>query len=318
MGKKGKKILIFGGAGFLGANLVRYCLKEGAVVTVVDSFEPMLKSTKASLKEVLGAISFIQGDIRDESLLKRVIPGQDFIFQCAAQTSHTLSLEQPIFDAEVNCIGNLKILTALRDHNPDAVIVYPSTSTLIGKAVGDVIDETHGEKPLDIYSAHKGVVEKYFRIFNKVYDLKTAVVRFANLYGPFGRDDPMFGFANYFIQQAHAGKTITIFGKGDQTRNVMFVDDAIDAMWIAAEKPELFGETYFATHPDHYTIREFAEAVGAVWGSADIQYVSWPDVRKRIEIERVLYSSARFSSLTGWKPNYSLAEGLKETKRRMA
>lgn len=318
MKKDEKNVLIFGGAGFLGANLVRRCLNDGASVTVVDSLEPMLKGSKESLKAVLGKITFIQGDIRDDKLLKKVIPGQDIIFQCAAQTSHALSIEKPIFDTEVNCIGNLKILAALRDYNKDAVIVYPSSSTMIGKAVNDVIDETHGEKPLDIYSANKGVAEKYYRIFSKVYDLKTVVLRFANLYGPLGRNDPMFGFANYFIQLANADSTVQIFGSGEQSRNVMFVDDAIDAMLTAVSKPELFGEAYFATHPDHYTVREMAEVIVEVFGRGKIKYIPWSDMRKRIEVEKVLFSSARFSSLTGWRPKYSLEEGLKLTKERMA
>src|SRR5258708_6820766 len=105
-----KNILILGGAGFLGANLVRRVLAEKDIkVTVVDSLEPALQSTTLSLKDVLENITFIQGDMRDEKLLKDVIPSQHIIFNCAAQTSHPLSLKNPILDAEINCVGNLKL-----------------------------------------------------------------------------------------------------------------------------------------------------------------------------------------------------------------
>lgn len=318
LAKKPANILIFGGAGFLGANLVRHCLKQApdATITVVDSLEPSMKSSADSLKAVADRITFIQGDIRDAALLKRLVPGQDLIFNCAAQTSHTRSFEDPIFDAEVTCIGNLRLLTAMRDYNREAVVVYPSSSTVVGKAVGDVIDESHGERPLDIYSTNKGVAEKYYRVFHNVYDIKTVVLRFANLYGPYGKNDPAFGFVNYFIGQAQAGKPITIYGEGDQTRNVMFVDDATDIMWQSAFRPELIGEVYFATHYEHHSVREIAEAIVEVFGKSAIELVPWPDIRKRIEIEKVLFSSARLYGLTGWKPRYSLREGLTLTKER--
>lgn len=318
LAKKPNRILIFGGAGFLGANLVRHCLSQapGATITVVDSLEPSMKSTTDSLKSVADNITFIQGDIRDPELLKKVVPGQDLIFNCAAQTSHTRSFEDPIFDTEVTCIGNLRLLTAMRDYNREAVVVYPSSSTVVGKAIGDVIDESHGEKPLDIYSTNKGVAEKYYRVFHNVYDIKSVVLRFANLYGPFGKNDPEFGFVNYFIGQAQAGKPITIYGEGEQTRNVMFVDDATDIMWQAAFRPELIGEVYFATHDEHHSVREIAEAIVAVFGQSQIEFVAWPDIRKRIEIEKVLISSARLQQLMGWKARYSLKEGLALTKAR--
>ena len=314
-----KRILIFGGAGFLGANVVRHCLEQApeATITVVDSLEPAMKSTTDSLKSVADRITFIKGDIRDAGLLKQVVPGADMIFNCAAQTSHPKSFEDPVFDTEVNCIGNLRLLTAIRDYNRDATVVYPSSSTVIGKAIGDVIDESHGEKPLDIYSTNKGVAEKYYRVFHKVYDIKTVVLRFANLYGPYGKNDPAFGFVNYFIGQANEGKPITIYGEGGQTRNVMFVDDATNIMWQAAFRPELIGEGYFAAHHDHHSVKEIAEAIVETFGHGRIEYVPWPDLRQRIEIEKVLISSARLHGLTGWRPKHSLREGLALTKQRI-
>ena len=312
-----KKVLIFGAAGFVGSNLVRKSLAEDAEVTAVDSLEPLLKSTMDSLAPVLPRINFIKGDIRDQQLPKQEVPDQDIIFNCAAQTSHPLSVQNPVWDTTITCIGQLRLLEAMRDYNPNAVLVYPSSSTVIGKAVGDVIDESHGERPLDIYSANKGVAEKYCRIFHKVYDLKSVVLRFPNLYGPLGKNDPAFGFINYFIHQAAADKPIEIWGEGLQTRNAMFVDDATDIMWQAAYNPKLVGETYFAVHHDHHTVREVADMIVNVFGRGKIDLKPWPDFRKRIEIEHVLFSGAKLHYHTNWRPQYSLPEGLRLTKQRM-
>src|SRR5437660_3926983 len=105
------RVLVVGGAGFLGVNLVRRCLEEkDNVVTVLDSLEPRLRATTDNLREVWEQIRFVRGSMTDEPLMAEVIQGQDVIFNCAAQSSHPLSLQDPLFDAEVNCLGNLKFL----------------------------------------------------------------------------------------------------------------------------------------------------------------------------------------------------------------
>ncbi len=315
---KTDNVLILGGAGFLGANLVRFCLKQPKVkLTVVDFLDPRLKSFKENLKDVLAKIKFIKGDIRNADFLRKVVPGQRVIFNCAAQTSHSLSLNDPIFDADVNCIGTLQLLQAVKNYNPEAVVIYTSSSTVLGKTLSDLADENHVERPLDIYSANKSVAEKYHRIFRNVHGLKTVCLRFANLYGPFGKGSPDYGFVNYFISQAARGKPITIYGDGAQTRNLMFVDDAIEAMWSAIDNPRLYGETFFATHHEHHSIKDVAEAIVEVFGRGKVEYISWPDFKKRIEVGHVLLSSARFHYLTNWRPKYSLKDGLRLTRLRM-
>ena len=308
-------ILIIGGAGFLGANLVRRCLAESAnKITVMDSLDPHLHATTENLKEIWRQIRFVRGDMRDETLLAEVVQGQDIIFNCAAQTSHPLSIQYPLLDADINCIGNLKLLEAMRLLNKDAVVVYTSSSTVTGKALTEIVDEDHGERPLEIYSANKGVAEKYYRIYHTIHDLKTVVLRFANLYGPYGKGCPEFGFVNYFIHLALINQEIKIFGSGEQSRNVMYVEDAAEAMWLAAREPKLFGETYFATGDEYFSVKEIADTIVAVMKRGSVAHIEWPEERRRIEIERVRISSARLRSITNWQPRYSFEQGLEKTK----
>lgn len=311
-------ILIIGGAGFLGSNLVRRCLQDPSNrVTVLDSLEPRLRTTSDNLQEVWKEIRFVRGSMADEPLIAELVQDQDVIFNCAAQTSHPLSLQDPLFDAEINCIGNLRLLEAIRLLNKSATVVYTSSSTVIGKAIGDIVDETHGEKPLDIYSANKGVAEKYYRIYNRVHDLRTVVLRFANLYGPFGKGFPEFGFVNYFIHQARNGQEIRIFGSGHQRRNVLYAEDATEILYLAAQNSGLIGEVFFATHEEHLTVLEMAQAIVAEFGQGQINNVEWPDERRRIEIESVCFSSRRLRSLIAWKPQYSFAQGIARTRMIM-
>ena len=309
------KILIIGGAGFLGANLVRRCLREpGNSVTVLDSLEAQLRGSTENLHEVWDRIRFVRGSMGDEPLIAEMVQEQDVIFNCAAQTSHPLSLQDPLFDAEINCLGNIKLLEAVRLMNRKAVVIYTSSSTVIGKAVGDVIDETHGEKPLDIYSANKGVAEKYYLIYNRVHDLRTIVLRFANLYGPYGKAYPEFGFVNYFISLAWNDQEIGIFGSGEQTRDVMYVEDAVDVLYQAAGEPRLIGDIFFAAHDEQHTVAEIAREIIRVFGRGRLTTIEWPEERKRIEVESVRISSERLRRITGWRARYSLEEGLRKTR----
>ncbi len=308
--------LVIGGAGFLGANLVRRLLAEpDASVTVLDFLDPFLKSSIENLRDVWGRIRFVRGDMADDPLIAELVRDKSVIFNCAAQTSHPLSLQDPLRDAEINCIGTLKVLEAVRQLNPKAVVVYTSSSTVIGRAEGDLVDEKHGERPLDIYSANKGVAEKYHRIYHRVHDLKTVVLRFANLYGPYGKGFPEFGFLNYFIHLAWSGKTIDVFGAGGQTRNVLYVEDAVEAMLAAAREPKLYGEAWFAAHEQHLSVIEIAREIVRVLERGAVNQVEWPETRKRIEIDSVRISSEALRSVMAWRPRYSFAEGLERTRR---
>lgn len=309
------KILIIGGAGFLGSNLVRRCLSETVEeLTVMDSLDPHLYSTTSNLTEVWEKIRFVRGDLRDETLLAHIVQRQDVIFNCAAQTSHPLSIQYPLLDAEINCLGNLKLLEAVRLLNKRAVVVYTSSSTVIGKALHEVVDEDHWERPLEIYSANKGVAEKYYRIYHTIHDLNTVVLRFANLYGPYGKGYPEFGFINYFIHLAWRNKEIEIFGSGGQTRNVMYVGDAADILWRIAGEKNLAGETYFATGMEHLSVAEIAKKIVSVLGRGKVIHIDWPEERRRIEIEDVKFSSARLQSAVNWKPCWDFESGLRKTK----
>lgn len=311
-------ILILGGAGFFGANLVRRCLSDNKNrVTVVDSLDPRLKSSLENLQEVSASIKFVKGDIRDPTLMERVVKGQEVIFNCAGQTSHPISLSDPLFDAEINCFGNLQVLEAVRKCNKDVRIIYTSSSTIIGKAVGATVTEAHSEYPLDIYSANKCVAEKYYYIYHKVHDIKTLSLRFANLYGPYGKGNAEFGFINYFIWLAANNQEIAIFGDGSQTRNVMYVEDAADLVYHCVSNDALYGDVYFAVHKEHYPVLEIAKEIVSVFGKGRLSKKRWPQIRKRIEIGDAIISGAKLYYETQWEPKFNLREGLIRTKKIM-
>jgi len=308
-------ILILGGAGFVGNNLVRYYLKKtGSKITVVDSLDNRLKSDITNLNPILNKIKFIKGDILDRKLMENAVKNQHIIINCAGQTSHPLSLQDPAYDIKINCLGNISVLEAVRKINPTTKLIYISSSTIIGKATNENVDETHQELPLDIYSANKGVAEKYYYIYHKVYGLKTLSLRFANLYGAYGKGYSEFGFINYFISLAQQSKPIPIFGDGKQIRNVMYVEDLCELIFRCSSKSDLFGKVFFAVHQEHYSIKQIAQAIINTFRKGQIIISPWPEVRKKIEIDNVIINGKRLYDKLKWKPRYNLSEGLKRTK----
>jgi UDP-glucose 4-epimerase len=310
------KVLIVGGAGFVGVNLARCCVIDESSVTVVDSLDPRLGSTVDAVKALGERVRFVHGDMRDAGVMAELVRGHDVIVNCAGQTSHPLSMEDPQLDVALNCAGTLALLETVRQHNRDAVVIYTSSSTVTGKAVSLPIDETHREAPLDIYSANKLAAEKYHRIYHTAHGLKTIILRFANLYGPFGKGMPAFGFVNYFIHLAATDQEIRIFGPGEQLRNMLYVGDACELI-LRAARITTYGEPLFAVHDEHLSVRAIAQQIIAAFGRGKQTHVEWPEDRKRIEVDDVRISGARLCELTDWAPRYSFREGLAETRAIM-
>ena len=310
------KILILGGAGFLGTHLVQAWGGEPKIqITLLDTFENRSENSLSFFQDLETSIRIIQGSILNQKLMEQIIPEHDVIYNLAAQTSHTVSLKNPFLDTEVNCLGALRILECVRLIHPKALVIYPSSTTAVGKSQEEIIDEHHAEKPLDIYSANKGVAEKYHQIYHHVHGLKTIVFRFGNLYGPYGKNSPRFGFINYFIHQAINDEAISIYGTGSQIRNVLYAEDAAQLLKNSALQPnKLLGQLVQATSPYHHSVQEIAQSIIRVFQSGYISYKPWPRERKKIEIESVRFSSEKIRALTGWSALTDLEAGLKKTK----
>lgn len=312
------RILILGGAGFLGTHTVRRCLSiPDAEVTVLDSLEFLPGHLPQNSKSVWDRITYIRGSICNSKLLKDLAPSQDIIFHCAAQSSHTQSIQDPLRDAEINIEGTLKVLEALRHYNRNCVLIYPSSTSVIGKSEESVIDESHPLRPLDIYSIHKAACEQYIETYHRLYRLKTVSLRFGNLYGAFGKPEPEFGFINHFIAQAFANDTLKIFGRGTQMRNIMHGQDAADLMIRAAFTPELLGQTWMATSPFHLPIIDIAASIVRVFQSGKIVHVPWPEDRAAIEIGSVFFSSSALRKKIQWDQDTDFENGLQKTRAMM-
>lgn len=310
----GQRVLITGGLGFIGSNLAHQCLELGAQVSIYDCLDRRSGGNIYNADDIKDSVQIIFNDIRSSEGLSTAVINKEIIFNCAAFTSHPNSMKDPLIDIEVNCKGVINLLETARRSNPEAKIVHIGTSTQIGEMRLNPVTEMHPEFPVDIYSANKSVSEKYVLIYGSAYQMRTTVVRLANVFGPRSNiKNSDFGFINYFIGLALQGKELTVFGKGDQLRNISYVDDCTAALIIASQSEKSNGEVFFAVTDKQYDVAEIArEITNAIGGT--VKFVEWPKDREAIEIGDAVISNQKIKSVLGWAPRVDLANGLIKTK----
>lgn len=313
-GLDNQKILITGGFGFIGSNLAHACLQAGAQVTIYDCLDPNSGGNLFNIAGLRGKVDIIRSDVLNFSELCRVIDDKNVVFNCAASTSHPFSMREPWVNNDVNSKAVINLLEAMRRFNREVKLVHIGTTTQLGRLNYKPADEYHAEFPTDIYSASKSVSEKFVLIYGRAYGIPVTVVRLPNVFGPRAAiHSPEFTFNNFFIGLALQGREITVFGKGEQLRNVLYVDDAVSALMMASQSDATTGEVFFAVGDDHYSVARIAEETVRHIGTGTVRYVAWPDERKAIEVGDAVLSNRKFKDLVAWSPRTSLEDGLRIT-----
>jgi len=310
-----RKVLITGGLGFIGSNLAIKCQELGMDVTVLDNLDSYSGGNPINLDNYTADIRIVSGDILDYELLTQMILDKDLIFNCAASTSHGYSMREPWLHSDVNSRGVINLLEAIKQRNRDAALVHLGTTTQLGPLQYRPADENHPEFPTDVYSATKMVSEKYVLIYAKAYGLNATVIRLPNVFGPRAAiHSADFAFNNYFVGLALQDKQITVYRPGNQLRNVLYVDDAVNALLTVTESSESVGETLFAVGDQHYSVKTIAERICQVLGGS-VKMVEWPKTAKAIDVGDAVITNAKIKRVLGWAPCITLDEGLVRTKR---
>jgi len=310
---RGKRVLVTGGLGFIGSNLVRRLVGLGASVTVIDACFPDQGANLFNVKDVLDEIILVVSDIGSVDEISSYIVDQELVFNLAACTSHIGSLHNPLQDLERNCVSQLLFLNALRELSPQTRILYTGSRSQYGCPVYLPVDEKHPLKPVDINGVHKTTVEEYHRLFDELYKLRYTSLRLTNIYGP--RHQMHYdgqGFLNWFIRQALSGQDICVFGDGKQERDFLYVDDVVDALLLVAPDERCEGEIFNLVSGIPISVAEAAEAVSDLTGTK-WHCIPYPPDRSLVEPGNIRLDGSCLQELLKWKPACDFQDSLEET-----
>lgn len=309
-----QNVLITGGLGFIGSNLAHKLVSLGANVTIYDALLPQYGGNLANVKEIKEKIRDVRADVRDFDKLKEQVKDQDVIFNCAAQVSHIESMNDPYSDIAINCLGTINLLEAARKFNDDVKIVYTGTRSQIGKTEFSPADEKHPEFPMDIYSANKSAAEKYHLIYYRSYGIPTTSLRISNVYGPRAQvKQKGYGIINYLIRMALQNEVITVYEPGTQKRDLIYIDDVVDSMILAAQSDQANGEVFFVGSGKETAFVNIVKLIIDIAGCGTWKFVPWPPERKSIEVGDIALDLSKIQRLLKWKPKVNLEKGLKRT-----
>lgn len=307
---RGRNVLITGGLGFVGSNLARRLVALGANVTLVDSLIPEYGGNRFNVLGIENQIAINISDVRDVHSMRHLVTGQDYLFNLAGQTSHMDSMENPFTDLEINCRAQLSILETCRAYNPGIKIVFASTRQIYGKPDYLPVDEKHLLRPTDVNGINKMAGEWYHILYNNVYGIRACVLRLTNTYGPRMRvKDARQTFLGIWIRLLVENKPIDVWG-GEQLRDFTYVDDAVDALLLAATQEAADGQVYNLGGFKPTTLVNLAKLLVKLNGTGEYRVREFPKDRKMIDIGDYYADDSRIRSELGWAPRIELEEGL--------
>lgn len=295
----GNRVLITGGAGFIGGHLARE-LADRASVTILDTREtPKL--------ELPASVSHEVTDIRNEDAITTAVEAADVVFHHAAAVSVEHSTEDPVGTDAINLEPVLTILEAAR--RTDTRVVLASSAAIYGHPQELPITESHPTTPASPYGIQKLAADHYARVYHEIYGLETVALRYFNVYGPGQTGGDYAGVVAAFITQALNGDPITVHGDGAQTRDFVFVEDVVDAT-VAAAETEHVGESFNVATGETISIRSLADQVQTLTNTdSEIVHVDARDG----DIDRSRATIHKAQNALNFEPQVPLEEGLART-----
>ena len=331
--------LITGGAGFIGTNLAARLCEEGARVRVLDNLARPGSELNAAwlLRQYGGLVEVHRGDVRDRSAVGHALEGAEAVVHLAAQVAITTSLQDPITDFQVNAMGTLHLLEALRAREVRPPLVHASTSKVYGP-LDDVALSVNGrryrpadrnvrmhglseQRPLDFcspYGCSKGAADQYVLDYARTYHLPAAVLRMSCVYGPHQQGNEDQGWVARFLIRALEGQPIAIHGDGRQVRDLLYVDDLVEAILDALAGMDLTAGKAFnlGGGPTNTVSRlELLSLIESIEGRPPSV---WMDDRRPADQRWYVSDTGRFRDATGWEPQVSVPAGVRSLRDWLA
>ncbi len=302
------KIMITGGAGFIGSHLCDEFLKDNHQVIVLTRNESKLDN----ISHILDKITLEQVDVTDFVKLGNSIEKNkpDIIIHLAGETSHSKSFENPLYDTDVNTKSTLFILEKIRTMNLKCRFILGSTFIVIGRPDKLPVTEETPCNPTTIYGANRLASENYCTIYHNVYGIDTLVFRITNSFGPREQVIPTKNAINYLIYKAFKGEDITIYNKGKFFRDLIYVSDVVSGIKKIIEKGKS-GNIYWISSGKKTWFYEIG-----IWleqlTNAKVKYIESPEYNKKVDVGNFIVDNSKLLKL-GWSPKISISMGIEKT-----
>jgi UDP-glucose 4-epimerase len=301
---KEKKVVVTGGAGFIGSNLCRTLLKNGAKVTAYDN----LYSGKIEFIEDLmdKGLNFLRADIRDQEALEEATKNSELIFHLAAQTSVPFSMDNPKEDCEINVVGTVNALEAAR--KAGARVIFASSAAVYGNPEKRPTPETYLTHPVAFYGLTKLIGENYCRFYNENYGLEVVMFRIFNVYGP-DCHGAIYDFLNKLRKNPNK---LEVLGTGKQSRDFVYISDMVDALLKAAISPQALGEVFNVGTGTTTSVAELARMIVNILELEDVDIYFTGGQAWAGDMDITLADNSKVVNKLQWRPRVSLEEGLKK------
>ncbi|HDI12794.1 MAG: UDP-glucose 4-epimerase [Hadesarchaea archaeon] len=300
--KLGSQVLVTGVAGFIGSHLAERLRSMGLGVTGIDNFSNGYEENLTALKEDMD-FKLIRGDILNPNDLSKACEGVDSIFHMAAQSSVARSTEDPIHDFELNTIGMLNVLECARKADIETIL-FASSSTVYGEAPVPTPEE-HPLRPISNYGASKAAAEAYCHSYSSLYGLRTASLRYYNIYGPRSRKGVMFDLLQKLRKDCHR---LEVLGTGEQKKDYLYVEDVIDATLLVSSSGKLKGEAYNIGSGESHTVKELVDHILRNLGLNSTKVIFRGGVSWAGDVQNTLPDTTKIRKL-GFAPKTGFKEG---------
>lgn len=302
------KVLVTGGAGFIGSNLAEALIDRGAKVSIVDNF---VTGFRENLEEIRGSFEFIESDIADREYAAKAVSGVDVIFHEAALPSVPRSVANPAETHEACVNGTFNLLVAARDTGVRRFI-YAASSSAYGDQPTLPKVETMKPEPLSPYAAAKLVGEYYCQVFSKVYGLETISLRYFNVFGPRQNPSSQYsGVISRFIDAFMKDASPVIYGDGEQSRDFTYIANVVDANIKAMESTQGIGEVMNVANGERVSLLELLDVMKRVTGRTDVAADFQPE--RKGDVKHSQADNSRAKEWLGYEKLVGLEEGIRET-----
>jgi UDP-glucose 4-epimerase len=306
-----KKVLVTGGLGFIGSNLVIRLVELGAQVTLMDAMLPGHGANLFNIAPIRSRVTVTFSDVRDANIMGYLVKDQNYLFHLAGHVDHVTSLENPYPDIDINVRGTATVMEACRRFNPDIQVIYTGTRGEYGEATSLPVDENAPTMPKALQEISNLTAEKITHMYHQVHHVKSVMLRLTNVYGERGQmRHSRYGVANWFIRQALDDGQIKVFGTGQIKRDFLYIDDCIDALLMCALCEEAYGEIFNVATGDPLDFVTLAEAVVEVAETGDWTFAPFSPERAAQEPGDFYADIGKIVRMVGWKPQTSLSDGL--------